>query len=66
MALVSKTWGLLHGGNKEQLVTIKNNKKTITGGKMSWKIELEKFGYKPEKIEDFYVIKTLLFFQMVI
>lgn len=25
---------------------------------MSWKIELEKFGYKPEKIEDFYVIKT--------
>ena len=25
---------------------------------MSWQIELEKFGYKPEKIEDFYVIKT--------
>ena len=25
---------------------------------MSWKIELEKFGYKPEKIEDFYVVKT--------
>lgn len=27
MALVSKTWGLLHGGNKEQLVTIKIIKK---------------------------------------
>lgn len=25
---------------------------------MSWQIELEKFGYKTEKIEDFYVIKT--------
>lgn len=25
---------------------------------MSWQIELEKFGYKPEKIKDFYVIKT--------
>lgn len=29
---------------------------------MSWQIELEKFGYKPEKIEDFYVIKTSFVF----
>lgn len=27
MALVSKTWGLLYGGNKEQLVTIKITRK---------------------------------------
>lgn len=25
---------------------------------MSWQIELEKVGYKPEKIDDFYVVKT--------
>lgn len=25
---------------------------------MHWQIELEKVGYKPEKIEDFYVVKT--------
>ena len=25
---------------------------------MKWQIELEQYGYKPEKIEDFYVIKT--------
>ena len=27
MALISKTWGLLYGGDKEQLVTIKIIKK---------------------------------------
>lgn len=25
---------------------------------MSWQIELEKVGYKPEKIDDFYIVKT--------